>query len=116
MENSREDVRKLLRYEFLMGHGAREASRNINLAYGNGTVGKSTACDWFKKFKHGEMQVVDQPRSGRPQVLDRNAILAAIEVDPSMSTRLLSVDFFCSVRQIERVFRAAGESPVFVVH
>jgi transposase len=29
-------------------------------------MGKTQVCDWFNRFKRGEMAVEDQPRSGRP--------------------------------------------------
>uniref|UniRef100_A0A914DVZ1 Mos1 transposase HTH domain-containing protein n=1 Tax=Acrobeloides nanus TaxID=290746 RepID=A0A914DVZ1_9BILA len=51
MEKNRGDIRKLLKYEFLLGYKAIEAVRNINSAYGDGTVKERTAQQWFSKFR-----------------------------------------------------------------
>uniref|UniRef100_A0A914ECJ0 Transposase n=1 Tax=Acrobeloides nanus TaxID=290746 RepID=A0A914ECJ0_9BILA len=78
MEKNRGDIRKLLKYEFLLGHKAIEAVCNINRAY---------VPQWA---------VEDNPRSGRPREVDRVAVVNAVEEHPSMTIRMLAEDFDCS--------------------
>jgi transposase len=87
MEKNRGDVRKLLKYEFLLVHKQTDAIRNIHRAYGAGTVEKSVASPWFSKFRSGNLAVEDKQRSGRSREVDR----VAVENHPSMTTRMLPV-------------------------
>uniref|UniRef100_A0A914CZ01 Mos1 transposase HTH domain-containing protein n=1 Tax=Acrobeloides nanus TaxID=290746 RepID=A0A914CZ01_9BILA len=48
MEKNRGIIRELLKFEFELGHSAKEAIDNINRAKGNGTVSKATAYLWQK--------------------------------------------------------------------
>ena len=62
MEKNRGITRELLKFEFELGHSAKEAMDNINRAKGNGTVSKATAycgtrsseaTKWILKTKKG---------------------------------------------------------------
>ena len=70
MELTREKIRLLLMHEYLAGLNAAKATERINDAWGSGTVGRQTAYDWFAKFKAGEDNLNDQPRSGRPKEVE----------------------------------------------
>ena len=59
MEKNRGDLRKLLKYEFQLGHNAKEAIANINRAKGAGTVAYRTAARWISKFRSGNLDVED---------------------------------------------------------
>ncbi|KAJ1360368.1 hypothetical protein KIN20_019321 [Parelaphostrongylus tenuis] len=52
-------------------------SEHINLAWGKDTLGKSKVYRWFKKSDKGEESLKDQPSSGRPKEVDRQAVLEA---------------------------------------
>ncbi|CAF0817539.1 unnamed protein product [Didymodactylos carnosus] len=86
-------IRELLLYELQLDHTAAEAIRNICAAKGEGAVKKSTASDWFRKFKNGDTNFEDQPRSGRPFSIDPEALRQAVEADPATSTCKLSAKF-----------------------
>ena len=77
MEKNRGDLRKLLKYEFQLGHNAKEAMANINRAKGAGTVAYRTAARWISKFRSGNLDVEDEQRSGRPREVDRVAVVNA---------------------------------------
>ncbi|KAI1720226.1 flavin-binding monooxygenase-like domain-containing protein [Ditylenchus destructor] len=79
MEKNRGVIRELLKFEFELGHSAKEAMDNINRAKGAGTVSRTTAYEWFSKFKSGNMTIEDNPRSGRPREVDRDAVVNAVE-------------------------------------
>ena len=86
MEKNLGDIRKLLKYEFELGHNAKEAVTNINRAKGAGTVAYSTAKRWFSKFRSGNLETDDKKRSGRPREVDRDAVVNTMEDYPSMTT------------------------------
>ena len=86
MEKNLGDIRKLLKYEFELGHNAKEAVTNINRAKGAGTMAYSTAKRWFSKFRCGNVETDDKKRSDRPREVDRNAIVNTVEDHPSMTT------------------------------
>ncbi|KAI1713962.1 histone-lysine N-methyltransferase SETMAR [Ditylenchus destructor] len=79
MEKNRGVIRELLKFEFELGHSAKEAMDNINRAKGAGTVSRTTAYEWFSKFKSGNMTIEDNPRSGRPREVDRDAVVYAVK-------------------------------------
>lgn len=109
MATSKEIIRNLLLYEFELGHSAKKAADSINQAKGAGTVCESTAYRWFAKFREGNEALNDKERSGRPRESDREAIIAAIELDPSMSTRMLAEEFDCDNKTIQRILQEAGK-------
>ena len=57
MEPSRTDIRNLLRYEFLRGVNATEATKNVIEAHGANLLSKSVAYEWFSRFKSGNFAV-----------------------------------------------------------
>lgn len=96
-------------HEYELGHSAAEASRNINLAGGDGSIGESTARKWFHQFKAGDTSLSDKERSGAPSTLNKGAIAAAIEANPTLTTRMLAIDFDCSHTSIENVLHEIGK-------
>ena len=70
---------------------------------------EATAIRWFAKFSDGEESFEDQPRAGRPREVDREAVLAAIEESPSLTTRMLADDFGCVHGTIENILHEAGK-------
>ena len=101
-------IRELLKFEFELGHSAKEAMDNINRAKGNGTVSKATAYLWYSKFRSNKMDIEDKKRSGRPREVDRVAVVNAVEAHPSMTTRMLAEDFECSHTEIVKILHDAG--------
>ncbi|KAI1728226.1 histone-lysine N-methyltransferase SETMAR [Ditylenchus destructor] len=79
MEKNRAVIRELLKFEFELGHTVKEPIENINRAMEAGTVSRTTAYEWFSKFKSGNMTIEDNPRSGRPREVDRDAVVNAVE-------------------------------------
>ena len=67
---TKENLRTYLRYEFDQGRSAAQAWVNINKTYGDATISKQTAYNWYEKFNNGEPSVKDAPRSGRPVTFD----------------------------------------------
>jgi transposase len=70
MEPTRDIIRNLLLYEFQLGHDAQSAMRNINRAKGRQVVSRTTAFDWFAKFRADNTNLNDQPRTGRSREVE----------------------------------------------
>lgn len=54
---SREQQRILLLYDYKSGLNADQSHRRINEAFGENTIGRRTAYDWFTKFQHGQFNL-----------------------------------------------------------
>ncbi|GFX23220.1 histone-lysine N-methyltransferase SETMAR [Trichonephila clavipes] len=80
---SKELVRGCLLYDFKVGLSAAASSHRICQAFGDSTVNERTARHWFQKFRSGNLSLCDKARTGRPQVLDDEALQAAIQDDSS---------------------------------
>ena len=90
MDLSRAYIRGLLLYDFKSGLSAAESSRRINAAFGAGTVSERTAQDWFARFRQGNFNLEDLPRSGRPSEVDDDRLRTLVEADPRQTTRELA--------------------------
>jgi histone-lysine N-methyltransferase SETMAR len=109
MSLSKEIIRNLLLYEFELGRDATTAANNINRAKRRQVVTDRTARRWFAKFREDNTDLNDQPRSGRPREIDREAIIEAIEEDPTLPLADLADDFDCTQQQIRNILKAAGK-------
>ncbi|KAI1692216.1 histone-lysine N-methyltransferase SETMAR [Ditylenchus destructor] len=113
MEKNRGIIRELLKCEFELGHSEKEAIENIYRAKGPGTVNRMTVWRWFSNFKKNQMDTADKKRSGRPQEVERAAVVNAVEEHQSMATRMLADDFDCHHSTIEEILHDAGYSFIF---
>ncbi len=68
MNLSRREIRVLLFHEFRLGPKATEASNNICSTVGEDVLSIRTAQHCFNRFKNGNLELDDSPRSGRPPV------------------------------------------------
>ena len=64
MEKSKEHIRHCLLYEYQLGHSAREATRNICQAIGEGSISPTTAWRWFERFRNNDFSLKDEEKSG----------------------------------------------------
>ena len=104
---TREQIRLLLHFQWLQGIDYSDAAKNINSAYGPKTTNRPTAYTWYKTFEEEGMRLKDKDRSGRPREVDPEAVLHAIEANPTSPTRMLADDFECSHTEIELILREA---------
>jgi len=68
MDTSKEKIRHILQFFFDKGENASQAAENVNSVYGPDTVTANHAQFWFRRFRSGNFDVKDAPRSGRPIV------------------------------------------------
>ena len=64
----------LLLFAFNHGSKAAKAARDICVVYGENAISERTACYWHAKFKNGNFDLKDAPRSGRPAELDEERL------------------------------------------
>lgn len=79
---------------------------------GEGTMIKSQVERWFKKFKKfkfSDTSLPDKEGRGRPSNFDDQALLAAVEADESLTTRLLAEDFNVDHSTIVRGLKKHGK-------
>ena len=86
MNLSRRELRLLGLHEYLLGHNATEAYRNICRTMGDSVVDYSTVTLWFQKFKDGNYQLDDTPHPGQPVHIDVDHLKDLIEADPRRTT------------------------------
>jgi histone-lysine N-methyltransferase SETMAR len=105
---SNEQIRLLLHFHWMQSIHYEDAANKINEVYGEKTVGRSTANKWYGRFQKEGMELGDKERSGRPREIDRQAVLSAIEENPTATTRMLAEDFSCGQSSIVEILQEAG--------
>ncbi|CAF4468234.1 unnamed protein product, partial [Didymodactylos carnosus] len=93
------ELRVSIRYCWKGRLSTRDAAKEICDAEGERTVHYTTVSRWYKRFDFGDLSLEDQPRSGRPSMLDNDGLRAALEDEPSSSSRELASVFGVSSHQ-----------------
>ena len=105
---NRNEIHLILLYEFKLDHKAAEASRNINFAFGAGTVSERTAQECFQKFGSGDMSVEEKEGRGRPSKIDSFELKAVVELNPRTTLSELANEFNVDIATISRHLAAIG--------
>lgn len=103
-----EKFRYILQYYFDKGKNASQACEKICAVYGEGTLSKATAKRWFAKFRSGDLDIKDEPRSGRPVVKNVDEIFKKIEKDRYISTRDIAEELGISQATVSNHLHKAG--------
>lgn len=110
-------IRHIMLYHFEKDWNAAQSFRDLNELFGEGTISKSQVERWFKKFKSGDTNLVDEEGRGRPSNFDDQALLVAVEEDESLTTRMLAEDFnvdhstIVRLKKLGKVWKLAGWVP-----
>ncbi|XP_076052678.1 histone-lysine N-methyltransferase SETMAR-like [Oratosquilla oratoria] len=110
MEVSTDLVRGCMLYDFKVGLSAATSSRRICQSFGDRAMNERTTRRWFKKFKSGDLSLRDEPRSGRPQVLNDGVLKAAIEEDSSLTCGELARRFNVSDETVRLHLHRLGKT------
>lgn len=105
---SREGLRSIILYEFLLGSSERGAATRINSLMGQAMVSNATVHRWFARFTSGNFSLEDEPHMGRPSTFDEAALKESIERDPRQTTRCLAENFQCDHKTIEKHLHSLG--------
>jgi len=82
MDTSKEKIRYILQFFFDKDENASQAAENVNSVYGSDTVSQSRA---IRRFRFGNFDVKDAPRSGRPIIEKGDKIMEIVESDRHVS-------------------------------
>ncbi|GFX99665.1 histone-lysine N-methyltransferase SETMAR [Trichonephila clavipes] len=99
-----------LLYDFKVGLSAAALSCPICQASGDSVVNECTTRHWFQKFRWGELFLCDKARTGRPQALDDESLLAAIEEDSSQTCVELARQFNTSSETVRLHLNRLGKT------
>lgn len=102
-------IRICLLYEFKLRHKASVATKNINLAWGDGSVSESSTERYFKKFKSGNISMENDDRGRPPTTVSNDHLKEVVEADTRKSTRELAVDLNVSKSTISRHLQELGK-------
>jgi len=86
MKKNNEKLRYILQYYYDKGKNAAQACEKICAVYGEGALSKSAARKWFARFRSGNFDVKDEPRSGRPVTEKVDEILEKVQQDKHISS------------------------------
>lgn len=76
--------------------------------YGDSSMSKTQIYEWHTKFKSGDRDLEDKPRSGRPSTLDDEEILSAVDVNPYLTEQELADDFGVAQSTISTHLKSLG--------
>lgn len=106
---NRRELRVMLVLLFRMGYSASKAHQAMCEYIAPDVISQHTVELWFNRFRKGDFNLDDKPISGAPSTLDEQRLLAAIEINPSRSTRDLTHEFGCSKDTINRHLHSLGK-------
>jgi len=86
IEINKEKIRYILQYHYDKGKNVVQACEKICAIYGEDTLSKSAAQKWFVRFRAGNFNIKDKPRSGRPITEKSDEIIIKVERDKHVST------------------------------
>ncbi|KAF2899026.1 hypothetical protein ILUMI_07149, partial [Ignelater luminosus] len=79
----------------------------LTIAYGDSTMSKTQAYEWYKEFKAGRTVVDDLPRFGRPSTSityeNIEKVKAIVLADRRVSIREIAADLGISFRSVQSV-------------
>jgi len=73
-------------YHYDKGKNAAQACEKICAIYGEDILSKSAARKWFARFRAGNFDVKDEPRSGRSMNSLKSKIMVKVECNKHVST------------------------------
>lgn len=100
-------LRHVMLYEFRKGINVAAAVKNIQDVYQDQAPAKRTVEKWFAKFRRGEFNLEDEPRSGRPSDIDDDVLRTLVLNNPRISTEevatALNVDRSTAFRRLKKM-------------
>ncbi|GFS81143.1 HTH_48 domain-containing protein [Trichonephila clavipes] len=91
MESDKQHFRHILLFYYKKGKNAVQARKKLTDVYGEGVLTVRQCQNWFAKFRSGNFDVEDAPRSGRPVEADKDAIKALVDANQRNLCRRIDV-------------------------
>ena len=111
MEHSggkKQHFRHLLFFAFHQGQKAAEAAWDICMVYGEGVIGEFMARKWFAKFKNGNFDIDDTPRSRRPSEFNEDHLEALLKEESCQTSCELAENMNCDQKTILNHLHSMG--------
>ncbi|GFY32719.1 mariner Mos1 transposase [Trichonephila clavipes] len=86
MEREKQYFRHILQFYYRKGKNAVQARKKLTDVYGEGVLTVRQCQNWFAKFRSGNFDVEDAPRSGKPVEADKDAIKALVDANRRITT------------------------------
>jgi transposase len=103
-----------LHFQWLQKVSVGDAAKKINELHGSKMLTRQTAYNWYARFVKEGIQLKDKERKGRPQKIDRKAVVRYIKENPTSTTRMIAEDFDCKHSKIVRILQSRGMIVIFV--
>ena len=87
MESNKQHFRHILLFYYRKGKNAVQARKKLTDVYGEDVLTVRQCQNWFAKFRSGNFDVEDAPRSGRPVEADKDTIKALVDANRRITTR-----------------------------
>jgi Transposase (partial DDE domain)/HTH domain in Mos1 transposase len=104
------DKRAVLLHSFRLGRTSKEAHADLVLTDGEDAPSLATCHRWYTRFKKGDYNLDDQPRSGRPISRKPTRVLTALKKDPKKSVRMLAAETSTPKTTVCRTLHRAGKT------
>lgn len=85
MERDSQFFRHILLHYFDMKKTAAQAHLILSDTYGNLAPSERTCREWFQRYKSGDQDVSDKPRTGQPRKFDDTALLTLLDADCTLT-------------------------------
>lgn len=108
MEVNDEKIRHILQFFFDQRKKATEACEKICEVYGQDSLSIHTARKWFARFRSGNFDVKDAPRTGRPPVVEIDTIVEKIHEFPHATTHDIAIELNIDQKTVWNHLHGAG--------
>ncbi|ETN71397.1 hypothetical protein NECAME_14236 [Necator americanus] len=93
-------IRHVLLYEFESGHTAAEARQNVSQVFGTEAPSERSVRAWFQRFEARNLQLGDEPRSGRPTAISLDELKNLAEQHPYEGVRYFAPSLGCPMSTV----------------
>jgi len=106
---SQKDFRQLMLYCFQQGFTASQTMIELYSVFGETCVTLHTIWRWYRKFRTGDFNVEDLPRSGRPQEFDVTLLKDIMHKNPQMTVKELAATLHKSASTVQIYLKKLGK-------
>lgn len=106
---TKSENRACMLYDFKSGLTAAESQQRLCDAFGQGCVSQRNVRLHFQRFRNGDFDTEDKPRSGRPGTVDDERLLELVDMDPYLTAREIAETMGASHTSIINHLHANGK-------
>ena len=108
MSEISEEIRHVMLFHYRKGYNASQTCREICAVYGEDAVTVRTVRNWFERFRGGNLNAKDLPRSGRSLTEKADEILQLIAIDRHASCSDIADALGINHQTVWNHFKKAG--------